>query len=83
MKEDLIADMWQTIVEFVPEKHKKDLASGYVDTLLDHGVSASTLDNLLGVDPYLDQAIEYATNDSERYDEEEEDDVDDYDDYED
>ena len=60
MKEDLIADLWTLVIEHIPEKHRKDVAADYVNTLLDYGVKDSVLESLQGVDPYLDQAIEYA-----------------------
>jgi hypothetical protein len=72
MKEDLLADLWHVVIEHIPEKQKKDVAADFVNTLLDHGIKESVLDNLLGIDPFLDQAIEYAT-DGEDYSEEEED----------
>jgi hypothetical protein len=71
MKEDLIADLWIVVVEHIPEKQKKDVAADFVNTLIDHGVKDSILDSLLGVDPFLDTAIEYAT-DGDDYSEEEE-----------
>jgi hypothetical protein len=70
MKEDLIADLWNIVVEHIPEKQKKDVAADFVNALLDHGIKESVLDNLLGIDPFLDQAIEYAT-DGEDYSEDE------------
>jgi hypothetical protein len=33
--------------------------------LLDYGIKESVLDSLLGVDPYLDNAIEYAIDGEE------------------
>ena len=72
MKEDLIADLWTVVVEHIPEKQKKDVAADFVNTLIDHGVKDAILDSLLGVDPFLDTAIEYAT-DGDDYSEEEED----------
>ena len=71
MKEDLIADLWIVVVEHIPEKQKKDVAADFVNTLIDHGVKDSILDSLLGVDPFLDTAIEYAT-DGDDYSEEKE-----------
>ena len=77
MKEDLIADLWTSIVEHIPEKARKDVAADFVNTLIDHGIKDSVLDSLQGVDPYLDQAIEYAIDgeeieeDVDSYDEEE------------
>lgn len=60
MKEDLIADIWTLVIEHIPEKHRKDLAADFVNTLLDYGIKESTLQSLLGVDGYLDDAINYA-----------------------
>ena len=72
MKEDLIADIWTLVIEHIPEKHRKDLAADFVNTLLDYGIKESTLQSLLGVDAYLDTAIEYAIDGEEVADEEEE-----------
>jgi hypothetical protein len=72
MKEDLIADLWTVVIEHIPEKHRKDVAADYVNTLLDYGVKDSVLESLQGVDPYLDQAIDYAI-DGEEIEEDEED----------
>jgi len=73
MKDDLIADIWTLVIEHIPEKHRKDLAADFVNTLLDYGIKESTLTSLLGVDPYLDTAVEYATDGEEIVDEEDED----------
>ena len=76
MKEDLIADLWTVIVEHIPEKHRPDVASDFVNTLLDYGIKESILKDLMGVDSYLDDAIDYAIDGEEieeddRYDDEE------------
>jgi hypothetical protein len=60
MKEDLIADIWTLVIEHIPEKHRKDLAADFVNTLLDYGIKESVLQSLLGVDGYIDDAINYA-----------------------
>ena len=60
MKEDLIADIWTLVIEHIPEKYRKDLAADFVNTLLDYGIKESVLQSLLGVDGYLDDAINYA-----------------------
>ena len=65
MKEDLIADIWTLVIEHIPEKARKDVAADFVNTLIDHGVKDSILESLQGVDPYLDQAIEYAIDGEE------------------
>jgi len=69
MKEDLIADIWTLVIEHIPEKHRKDLAADFVNTLLDYGIKESVLQGLQGVDGYLDDAISYAI-DGEDIDEE-------------
>jgi hypothetical protein len=77
MKEDLIADLWHVVIGHIPEKQRADVASDFVNTLLDYGIKESVLDSLQGVDPYLDEAIAYAIDgeeiedDSDSYDEEE------------
>jgi hypothetical protein len=77
MKEDLIADLWHVVIGHIPEKQRADVASDFVNTLLDYGIKESVLDSLQGVDPYLDEAIAYAIdgeeieNDADSYDEEE------------
>lgn len=79
MKEELIADIWNLMIEHIPDKVKKDVASDFVNTLLDYGVKDSTIESLLGIDPFLDDAISYAidgedivdSNDEDYADEEE------------
>jgi hypothetical protein len=65
MKEDLIADLWTVIIEHIPEKHREGVAADFVNTLLDYGIKDTVLESLQGVDPYLDQAIEYAIDGEE------------------
>ena len=65
MKEDLIADIWTVVVEHIPEKQRPGVASDFVNTLLDYGIKDSVLESLQGVDPYLDDAIEYAIDGEE------------------
>lgn len=71
MKEDLIADLWNTVVEHIPEKQRKDVAHDFVNTLMDYGIKESTVESLLGVDPYLDEAIEYVIDGEEISDDDE------------
>jgi hypothetical protein len=59
MKEDLIADIWTVIIEHIPEKNRRDVAADFISTLMDYGIKESVLEELQGVDPYLDTAIEY------------------------
>ena len=74
MKEDLIADLWHVVIGHIPEKQRLDVATDFVNTLLDYGIKESVLDSLQGVDPFLDEAIQYAIDGEEI-----EDDVDSYD----
>ena len=77
MKEDLIADLWHVIIGHIPEKHRPDVATDFVNTLLDYSIKETVLDSLQGVDPFLDEAITYAIDgeeieeDVDSYDEEE------------
>jgi hypothetical protein len=61
------------VIGHIPEKQRADVAADFVNTLLDHGIKDSVLESLQGVDPYLDDAIEYAI-DGEEIEEEYEDD---------
>lgn len=65
MKEEMIADLWTLVVEHIPEKTRSDVAAGFVNTLLDYGIKESVLQSLMGVDGYLDEAIEYAIDGEE------------------
>lgn len=71
MKEDLIADLWNVVVEHIPEKAKKDVAFDFINTLLDYGIKDSVLESLQGVDAHLDDAIQYAIDGEEIEDDEE------------
>jgi hypothetical protein len=72
MKDDIIADLWTVVIEHLPEKVRKDVAADFVNVLLDYGIKDTVLESLMGVDPYLDQAIDYAV-DGEEIEEDEED----------
>jgi hypothetical protein len=63
MKEDIIADVWTTIVEYVPEKQRQHAATDFVNVFMDYGVKETVLENLLGIDPYLDDALNYVIDD--------------------
>jgi hypothetical protein len=74
MNEDLLAELWTSIVEFIPEKQRKEAAGEFIDVLLDYNIKDSVLEALHGVDSYLDQAIDYAIDGDEiRENDEEED----------
>ena len=71
LNETQIGDIWLLFADYIDKKHVETAAERYVELLADHGVSDRTLQHATGVDPNLDQAIEY-------YLEEDEDDEDDY-----
>ena len=79
MKDDIIADLWTVVIEHLPEKVRKDVAADFVNVLLDYGIKDTVLESLMGVDPYLDQAIEYVV-DGEEIGEEDDDYNEDYED---
>jgi len=56
----MIADLWHVMSEHIPEKQKKDVAFDFVNVLLDYGIKESVLSSMLGIDPHLDEAIEYS-----------------------
>ena len=63
MNQDLLADVWNVLGERIPEKDKQDAASEFVNLLLDYDITETTLEGMLGIDTYLDTAIEYALED--------------------
>ena len=65
MKEEMIADIWTLMVEHIPEKSRSGVAADFVNTLLDFGIKESILQGLMGVDGYLDEAIEYSIDGEE------------------
>ncbi len=65
MKEDLIADLWNVVVEHIPEKSRSDVAFDFINTLMDYGIKDTVLEGLQGVDPHLDDAINYAIDGEE------------------
>jgi len=60
MNQNLLADIWNVLSDHIPEKVKGDVAQEFVTTQLDYGIAESTLEGMLGIDTYLDTAIEYA-----------------------
>lgn len=71
MKEALITDIWTVIVEHISERQRKNAAVEYVNVLQDHGIKETMLESLVGVDPYLDFALEAVIGDEdEDYDDE-------------
>lgn len=60
MNTEFLADLWSTIVDYVPENKRKDLAYNYINILTDFDVQVGTIEGMMGIDSHLDNAIEYA-----------------------
>lgn len=73
MDDSLIIEIWDTFKEYITDKNKDIAANHYVDFLLGHDIDESTLEEFLGFDPHLDEAIQTVLDerDSETVDEDE------------
>ncbi len=72
LNETQIGDIWLLFADYVDKKQLEVAAERFVDLLADYGTSDRVMQNAMGVDSTLDQAIEYYL------DEDEGDDDDDY-----
>jgi len=59
LNETQIGELWLLFADYIDKKQLDSVAERYVELLLDNGVSDRTLQSALGVEPVLDQAIEY------------------------
>lgn len=59
MDEHQIADMWSLFREYVDNKNLEAVATKFVDILADIGLTESEMTDSLGIDKYLDNAINY------------------------
>ena len=75
LNESQIADIWIMFKEYIDKKQLDIVAEKYVDLLADYGVSDDVLEEVIGTDNELDDAINYyLENDyDDGYDDEEED----------
>lgn len=62
MDESLIIETWDVFREYLPEKHKETAANHYVQYLRSKDVSVSSLEDIMGNDPFLDMAIDLLIN---------------------
>lgn len=72
LNETQIGDIWMLFADYIDKKQLDVAAERFVDLLADYGTSDRVMQNAMGVDGTLDQAIEYYL------DEDEEDEDDDY-----
>jgi hypothetical protein len=70
MEANMIADIWSVLSEKIAEKDKQEAAQEYVNTLLDYDIPETTLEGMMGIDTYLDAALEYVLDDDQTIDEE-------------
>jgi hypothetical protein len=73
LNEQQIGDIWVFFTEFIEKKQLETAAERYVDLLADFGTSDRIMQGVIGIDPVLDQAIEYYMDEE---DDEEDDDID-------
>lgn len=59
MEEEHIIGIWDLFVEFIPEKHREQAATQYIDLLLEYA-DLETLEEVHGCNHYLDDAIDEA-----------------------
>ena len=63
MNSQLLADIWNILSDRIETEEKPVVAREYVSMLLDYDVSELTLKEMMGMDTYLDAALEYALDD--------------------
>lgn len=75
LNESQIADIWIMFKEYIDKKQLDIVAEKYVDLLADYGVRDEVLEEVIGTDNELDDAINYyLENDyDDGYDDDEED----------
>lgn len=74
LNESQIADIWIMFKEYIDKKQLDIVAEKYVDLLADYGVSDEVLEEVIGTDNELDDAINYYLEndyDDDGYDDEE------------
>ncbi len=59
LNESQIADIWIMFKEYIDKKQLDVVAEKYVDLLADYGVSDEVLEEVIGTDNELDDAINY------------------------
>jgi hypothetical protein len=59
LTEQQIGDIWVLFSDYIDKKQFEAIAERYVDLLADFGTTDRIMQGSMGVDPILDQAIEY------------------------
>lgn len=60
-----IADVWLMFAEYIDKKQAEIAAERFIELLADFGTSDRTFLSATGIDPTLDQAINYYLEDTE------------------
>lgn len=71
MEESHIIEIWDTFKEYISDKNKDMAANQYVDYLIGRDVELSVLENVMGFDTHLDDAIKTVLDEHKEWDEEE------------
>jgi hypothetical protein len=75
---EMILSIWELFGDFVPAKERLETANLLIKLFEDNGLDMATIDDILGVDKYLDKAVaEYESDEYADYDDEEDDDYED------
>ena len=75
LNESQIADIWIMFKEYLDKKQIGLVAEKYVDLLADYGVNDVVLEEVIGTDNDLDEAINYYLEiDNDLYDDDDEED---------
>ena len=69
LNEQQIGDIWVFFTEFIEKKQLETAAERYVDLLADFGTTDRVMQGAVGIDPVLDQAIEYYMDEEDLDDE--------------
>jgi hypothetical protein len=69
LNEQQIGDIWVFFSEYIDKKQLEAAAERYVDLLADFGVTDRIMQAATGVEPTLDQAIEYYLDEEDDEDE--------------
>lgn len=65
LNEAQIGELWLLFADYIDKKQLDSVAERYVELLLDNGVNDRTLQQAMGVEHNLDQAIEYYLEDED------------------
>lgn len=69
LNETQIGEIWSMFAEYIDKKIISVAAEHYVELLVDSGVRDQTLKHAIGIDYYLDQAIQYYLEEDDKDDE--------------